>query len=340
MNVHFFQRYHPKENVATANTMLLLQRLYFYSPNKFCTFIKTLTNDNDFEFGLLIGMQEYNGKSVPDAVISQKSFKIVIETKIKDWFNEKQLENHLESFNNEEIKILVSIASEHMALEKVDKFETLLKQKSPGVRHINTTFAELADTIASTLDENKDSTFFEILSDYREYCYADDLIPTAKKADNMIVSVSKFSMEFNVKNGVYYISSANRLKKECDYIGLYGDKTIKYIAKIDALVEAMFVDGKVRYREEYNLTAEQEEKIFRAIQYALTRNSDVTKEYLSFYLVDKFYATDFKKENGWIQRSVYLDLRKALGNPKRMPPINEELAKKLSGMTWSLMRKK
>lgn len=35
MRIHYFQRYHQKENVATANTMLLLSRLYSYSPNKF-----------------------------------------------------------------------------------------------------------------------------------------------------------------------------------------------------------------------------------------------------------------------------------------------------------------
>ena len=40
MKVHYFQRYHSKENVATANTMLLLSRLYSYSPEKFFQAIK------------------------------------------------------------------------------------------------------------------------------------------------------------------------------------------------------------------------------------------------------------------------------------------------------------
>lgn len=35
MKIHYFQRYHAKENVATANTMLLLSRLYSYYSNKF-----------------------------------------------------------------------------------------------------------------------------------------------------------------------------------------------------------------------------------------------------------------------------------------------------------------
>jgi len=35
MKTHFFQRYHSKENVDTANAMLLLNRLYSYSSDMF-----------------------------------------------------------------------------------------------------------------------------------------------------------------------------------------------------------------------------------------------------------------------------------------------------------------
>ena len=38
MKIHYFQRYHTKENVSTANTMLLLSRLYQYSPIGFSFF--------------------------------------------------------------------------------------------------------------------------------------------------------------------------------------------------------------------------------------------------------------------------------------------------------------
>ena len=42
MKIHYFQRYHTKENVSTANTMLLLSRLYQYSPDRFFLFLKQL----------------------------------------------------------------------------------------------------------------------------------------------------------------------------------------------------------------------------------------------------------------------------------------------------------
>lgn len=41
MKIHYFQRYHQGEDVATANTMLLSSRLYQYSSDKFYLFLKS-----------------------------------------------------------------------------------------------------------------------------------------------------------------------------------------------------------------------------------------------------------------------------------------------------------
>lgn len=49
MKIHYFQRYHEKENVATANTMLLLSRLYQYSSDKFFRFLKSEFFSDSFE---------------------------------------------------------------------------------------------------------------------------------------------------------------------------------------------------------------------------------------------------------------------------------------------------
>lgn len=49
MKIHYFQRYHDKENVATANTMLLLSRLYQYSSDKFFRFLKSEFFSDSFE---------------------------------------------------------------------------------------------------------------------------------------------------------------------------------------------------------------------------------------------------------------------------------------------------
>ena len=87
MKIHYFQRYHKGEDVVTANTMLLLSRLYTYSSNKFFQFLKEqYFGDIVFEPELSFVLQDKSEESVSDATITQPSFKIVIETKLTDWF--------------------------------------------------------------------------------------------------------------------------------------------------------------------------------------------------------------------------------------------------------------
>ena len=163
MKIHYFQRYHAKENVATANTMLLLLRLYSYSPDKFFKFFKFFKFLNSeylsekFNPEIIFTLQEKSIDSVPDATITQESFKIVVETKMSDWFYEDQLIRHLNSFKNEAYKIMITLAPELMAEDKKESFEKTLKEynqkQNSKVIHINTTFETIANTIGEVLDE-------------------------------------------------------------------------------------------------------------------------------------------------------------------------------------------
>lgn len=126
MKIHYFQRYHSKENVATANTMLLLSRLYSYSSDKFFRFLKSEYFSDRFEPEIVFTLQEKSEESVPDATITQEGFKIVVETKMSDWFHSDQLLRHLKSFKEERNKVLITIAPELMAKDKKAKFEEQL----------------------------------------------------------------------------------------------------------------------------------------------------------------------------------------------------------------------
>lgn len=81
MKIHYFQRYHEKENVATANTMLLLSRLYSYSSDKFFRFLKSEYFSDSFNPEIIFTLQEKSVDSIPDATITQESFKIVVESR-------------------------------------------------------------------------------------------------------------------------------------------------------------------------------------------------------------------------------------------------------------------
>lgn len=157
MKIHYFQRYHEKENVATANTMLLLSRLYSYSSDKFFRFLKSEFFSDSFEPEIVFTLQEKSVDSIPDATITQEGFKIVVETKMSDWFYSDQLMRHLKSFGDEKYKVLITLAPELMDKEKKTKFENELKKYNAiqmhPVIHINTTFEYLANAVQDVIDD-------------------------------------------------------------------------------------------------------------------------------------------------------------------------------------------
>lgn len=97
MQIHYFQRYHSKENVDTSNTMLMLSRLYNYNADKFFAMLNALILGQDETPEITFDLQVVGDESVPDAIISQKSFKIVVETKLHNQFQQNQLESNPES---------------------------------------------------------------------------------------------------------------------------------------------------------------------------------------------------------------------------------------------------
>lgn len=100
-------------------------------------------------------MQNKRKKSVPDAEISQPSFKVVVETKLSDWFYSDQLIRHLNAFGAETYKVLMTLAPEPMDANKKEAFEQQLReynqtQKYP-VRHLNMTFERLISAIQDVI---------------------------------------------------------------------------------------------------------------------------------------------------------------------------------------------
>lgn len=207
MKIHYFQRYHEKENVATANTMLLLSRLYSYSADKFFRFLKSEFFSDSFEPEIVFNLQEKSVDSIPDATITQEGFKIVVETKLTDWFYSEQLMKHLKSFGDEKYKVMITLSSEPMAEDKKQNFEKLLKEynatQTYPIFHINTTFECLANAVGEAIDD-RDYEMQEVVDDYLNYCYNDGLIPVSDAWKYMRVQLAGTTIDFNVSKGVYY----------------------------------------------------------------------------------------------------------------------------------------
>lgn len=337
MQIHYFQRYHEKENVATANTMLLLSRLYSYSSDKFFRFLKSEYFSDSFNPEIIFTLQEKSVDSIPDATITQESFKIVVETKMSDWFYEDQLLRHLNSFSDEKYKVMITLAPELMEEGKKTAFEQKLKEYNEKqihpVIHINTTFEDMANAISDILDD-RDYEMQDVLSDYLNYCYTDGLIPVSDSWKYLRMQLARTTLDFNVSAGVYY-DNAERGFRAHDFLGLYKNKSVRAVGKVIARITAVETEDGVKYNTEFgDLTDERKETIVKAMADGDSHGYDLRSIEHRYFFVDKFYETDFKKITPRAPMGTRIfDLTQVLGT--EVIPDTEELALRLSEETWT-----
>lgn len=297
MKIHYFQRYHKGEDVATANTMLLLSRLYSYSSNKFFQFLKEqYFGDIRFEPELAFVLQDWGEESIPDATITQPSFKLVIETKLTDWFKNDQLIRHLSKFQNEEYKVLITISSVLMEQKKKEKFDLELKEynekNKTNILHVNTTFELLAQGVQEVITD-RDYEMQEVLDDYLDYCHNDKLIVIPDAWKKMRMQLAGTTLDFNMEENVYY-DNIDRGFSNHNYLSLYKQKSIRAVGKISAVITAVLKDGALEYNvESGELTDERKQKIDRAIEDG--KRYEYVLDSTRYFFVEKFYETDFPK---------------------------------------------
>ena len=335
MKIHYFQRYHEKENVATANTMLLLSRLYQYSSDKFFRFLKSEFLSDAFEPEIVFNLQEKSVGSMPDATITQESFKIVVETKMSDWFYTDQLLRHLKSFGDEKYKVMITLAPELMNPEKKKEFEEHLKEynatQTYPVMHVNTVFERIVDAIRDVIDD-RDYEMQEVLDDYLNYCYNDKLIIVSDSWKRMRVQLAGTTFNFNVSENLYY-DNIERGFSAHDYLGLYKEKSVRAIGKIKAIITAVTTEDGIEYKAELGeLTDDRKQQICKAIEDGKNYGYVLTGE--RYFFVDKFYETDFKKITPRAPMGTRVfDLSQVLETENL--PETQEIAEILKTKTWS-----
>lgn len=334
MKIHYFQRYQQHENVATANAMLLLSRLYNYSADKFYQLLKVnfFSSSIEPEIGFNLQVKSKNGNSVPDAVISQESFSIIVETKIGDWYYEDQLMRHLKSFGDTNNKILLTLSTELMNEQKKKCFEERLRsfnsQNVSKIQHINMTFEGLAKAIQDLLDD-RDYEMQDILDDYIECCIEDKLIANYDSWKILRVQLANATFDFNIREDLYFDNIDRKFRKH-KYLGLYKEKSVKAIGEVTTIVTAVKDEnGDIVFDCEMGeFTDEKKNKILSAM-------SEWNLSHERYFFVDKFYSTDFKKTSLRAPMgSRVFDLSYVLGLNKQDPLSVIEIADKLETKTW------
>ena len=304
-NIHYFQRYHSKENVHTANAFLLINRLYQYKPQYFYNFLDAIVEDEQVDYQFRISMtlqaksEQKKGNTIPDAMIVQHGYRLCVETKIGDWFHKDQIEGHIKSFDecDTKYKIFLSLSNvNECALAKeiqelVDEFnisKKLFNEERLIYKHL--TFEKLIEIIDNILSE-RDYEFMDILDDYREYCIEQRLVDD--KYQLMKIYAAGDTLNINKELNLYYRKSTDNIY--ADILGMYNDKKVVCIGKIYKVVKAKMPDNELLVSEGTEITIDEEERIRKAILDSERYGYNLRNIEHNFFLVEKFEECNFEK---------------------------------------------
>ena len=334
MEIHYFQRYSQRENVITINTMLLLQRLYYYSQEKFDNVLTKLMENKEQDFNINIQWQEQigNGKSVPDAQIRQNSFNILIETKRgKNFDIERQIKAHIDSFDGKDkYQIMLTLSPCEMDANQEEEIAKMIKRKK-NTYHVHATFKKIIQLIDEEIDKSRDYEFYEILNDYQMYCSQEGIL---NNEENLLrVVPTGASYDDNIKTNIYYQKSEHGYTDH-KYLGLYTNKEIRNVGEIKYIVDVNMNENKfTKIKGKGELTKELKDRILDMIKIAKeNRHWDIENEH-RFFIVDKFYETSFRKvSKGGTRNHIYFNIESEIG---RKPQNAKDLAEALKDKEWS-----
>lgn len=306
--VSYFQRFSQRENHATNNTLLVLRYLYQSSPTKLERVLSGFLGD-ELQIGLSFEQQVRKSASVPDAVIEQKPFRIVIETKLGGVLDHDQIRRHITSMKADPIgshfrSVLIGLT--RGAVTDSARTELTDFAKEHGVQFVAVTFEDLEVALREPCAEHEVG-LLAIIDDYRSFLESENLIDDRGRW--MVMFPCGTSYAENARFKLYYEPPGRPSRRGCRYLGIYRNKTVSLVGEMAAVLICSYDAGTVSV-DEREFGRETPEMLVRIKEaFEETTYYDLRPYPLRLYLVEDWAPCHFAKASpGGIMGPRYIDL--------------------------------
>lgn len=332
--ITLFTNYSGKENRITNYIGLVLKLIYRKDPSAFQNIINSLLQDRTgISSTPTMEQQRKQKSSIPDLLITQKSYSVYFETKIEDWHYNEQIEAHLKGldFQKSDVKIMFLLANFNET-----NFDNRFNKTLKIAEDLNIILQPISydDLINSIENEsaNFDNAFLETIVDFRIYLESSNLLQTWRN----LLDVVNCTSTMEEINDLFYACpntggaySHHRAK----YFGPYKNKLVETIYEIKAvvLVEKGGLNASVKWNNsdipDIDLKKEAKDKLINS-PYEWRQKEIATKSLQVFLLADGFKTRFEKISSGGMQNSKrYFKLRDNL-------KTSSDVADYLLNTTW------
>jgi len=223
--ISYFQRYSQRENHITNNSLLMMRMLYRSHPAKLQAVLEGLLSETDgvnitLKVGPSFEQQVGSSSSVPDAIISQDGFNLVIEVKPGPHWNEPQLINHLKSAADHGYRNTVLLL---LSTDRDPKFSKKLLQEAERkkVTLVSTTF----DKFIAAIEQDgvvaaHETDLRDVVDDFKELLSGADLL---EDPFTMFAFGCSKTLNWNLNHNIYF-DHITRPSKAHVLTGFYANK--------------------------------------------------------------------------------------------------------------------
>ena len=324
--VHYFQRYSSPENTVTNNTLQLFSRVYSYSTDQASKLLTEITGE-PIDIGIEISQQTRSALSVPDGQVVQRSFKVLVESKVDSPVDHDQLMHHAAHFENESQKLLLLLTKQTLSEHETSTIRTRLEAEHPDVIFKPVTYETICRAVSGLFKEYE-YEIREIVDDYVEYCNETGLFDQSSHLMRIVPCGQ--SLKINMQYGVYFHPS-DRGYTNHSFVGIYAEKAVQSIWAIDAVFDVELVDRRLSKRLVQGRDTDQYDESIISIIGAARRECGYEVASGHRFFCGKPQDTDFRKvSRGGMQGPRFINLEELLGDVDDVAIIAQELRKK----TW------
>lgn len=329
--ISFFTDYHQKENRLTNYCGLIFKMLYQESPVKFEQAIQALSECDSVSIGPQFEQQIRKENSVPDLLITQRSFSIFFEIKLFDWFDADQIRRHINGLGDAKQKTLFLLCNWETE-DYAEKYSDLAKQVRTLDNTITLSAISFEDILTALNLVKKTESLEQLVAEFREYLDCQGLLPNWKYLLDVVNCAG--TME-EIAAGFYICPATGGAysHKRARYFGPYKNKEVSAIHEIKAVVvvaqnkESVEVKWKNCDLPEAEITGKASKIIENWDDWRVEENKRVP---LQIFILGGGVKTNFVKNSpgGMMGSKKYFwDIARNVSDAK-------ELAAKLSGTNW------
>ena len=177
-----------------------------------------------------------------------------------------------------------------------------------------------------------DTELKKLANEFEDYCVRMQLINQGKHVLRAMACGQSFRL--NEKHQ-FYFDVADRGFSNFKYLGIYKQKTVRFIGIVENNIEADYIDGELDIKSSSSpVTDAQRERLIRSIEDTVEEGWENVAMGHRFFLLTDFASTNFRKTSkGGIFRVRYFDLSNLLDDSALVS--TSSVATSLSGMTWT-----